>query len=456
MNYIEQTRKVVDSITKQEKERYELIDLNFDIETPTVVSYYRDNLKKGKFSLKKRGAFRAAYSALLGTFSAGFASGYSNEICVFAKDYQSSAYFFSIPIADLKKRLPYQDMFVANTTFHEIRHIIQHSGYCLSCLEYFCCHRLSDYKGYKGVVNAKYHDSLFIEIDANLYGAREAARYFQGNKDIEEYFAKFIGKYTLQKYAFDFDSNLETYQKENEKQGKKVYGMTVFENFLWNNDGSFKKPREIMQDEEFNSFTHKYFGELPFFNMVLSSDAYISRLYKEELTDEEVCFIKDAIEYSIGLSNNDKQYFKDVLLKRGMINERQLKKATLLVNSQITRKKRNLEKLLKNRNIIIDNEESNSRREVELEALKQLEVLKIPEPPKKVKLITKAKNHLRSIIDGIGKIKVGVIVTALELAAIIATMPSITVHPFLPVIAGVSAVGAGVLASKIYKNTGRK
>ncbi len=337
LNYKEQTEKLVDEIKRMEEEKYSDIGLKLNVETPTVIKYFTDNLKNGNFDLKKNDSFSVKYNLMLGLTSSGWAYGSSSSICVLSKDYCSMFDILAKPISDLSKKLPYQKMAVVNVTFHEIRHIIQHEHYHLSAYEQFCCDHLSSYEGLKGVVNNRFHDSLYSEIDANYYGAVQSQRYFKDNKDVHDYFTKKAGKLAIQKYAYDFDSNLENYQKANEKNKCKVGGGYYYEELIWNHDGTFKKPKDIFSDERFHAIIRDYPDTKEFYYRVISSDAYLSRLNLSELSVDEIKAIKNAIYEGSKFLRNDKilimNYFKD-----GAISRDEYEKAMSTLNNRINKK----------------------------------------------------------------------------------------------------------------------
>ncbi len=448
MNYVEQTRKIVDDIKEKEEYRYSARGLKFNIETPTVIKYYKDSFKNGTFSLKKNDASSVKYSLLLGVSASGWANWDTGDIVILS---QNRHYLFNAPITELTKKMPYQDMFIANATFHEIRHIVQSSGSYLSLYQYFCSAYLSKYDNLKPLLSREYHDSLYAEIDANLYGAFQAKEYFKGNKDIEDYFNKQIGKYALQEINYDFNSNLEKYQSELETSEHSIENMNEFEKFLWNADGTFKRPKEIANNGELYEFIKRNPGAADFYPRVISSDAYLSRLNINDLDKEEIEFLK----YMIGENNkmlNSNKYDLELCYKDNMISEDEYRKSIFLINGKISMKEKYSELFLNNTNKNDINTElsANDYQKFVDDFWKNLTT---PEPPKKVKFITRAKNNLKSLVNKVNNITTGALVAGL---AVYAETASIATGIGNPLVIAASMLGAGLVASEIYNRRSRR
>lgn len=447
MDYKKQTQEIVKEIKELEEKKYKDINLKLNTETPTIIKYYANSLKKGKFSLKKNDLFSVRYSLMLGITSGGWAIGSSNSICVMARDYCSIPVFFCRPINEIHKNLPYQKMSIVNITFHEIRHILQHSGYYLPTYEYFCCDRLSDYKGLKALVSNNYHDSLYKEIDANFYGAQQSLIYFHGDENIKEYYSKMVGKFTIQKYAYDFDSYLEGYQKLNEKHQCKVGGMDYYEQFAWNQDGTFKKPKEILTDEKFYEMIEGYPDTIKLYSRIIASDAYLSRLNIEELDDTEIEFIKKSIENTNICLEQDKGFIMRCYQNKA-ITQKEYEKSMSKINSWVNKKEQYLNKIDINNKV---EEQPINTSEKSVEEL--IEDLLTPEPPKKVKLVTTAKESLKRIIDKIVRIPTGIAIVGIAYLSEI--MAILTQNNALSLI-GAAVMGAGITAAEIHKHTSSK
>lgn len=448
MNYVEQTRKIVDDIKEKEEYIYGDRGLKFNIETPTVIKYYKDSFKNGTFSLKKNSIFNVQYSLLLGALSGGWAHWGTGDIVVLSKNHH---YFLNAPIAEISKKMPYQDMFITKVTFHEIRHIIQASGYYLSLYQYFCSGYLSKYDNLKPVLSVKYHDSLYSEIDANLYSAFRAKEYFKGNKDIEDYFNKEIGKYVLQEINYDFNSNLEKYQSDLETRNHPMGHMNEFEKFLWNADGTFKRPKEIANNAELYEFIKKNPGAADFYPRVISSDAYLSRLNINDLDKEEIEFLKHMIDENNRILNSNK-YDIELCYKDNMISEDEYRKSTFLINGKISMKEKYSELFLNNTNKNDINTEL-SANDYQKFADDFWKNLTTPEPPKKVKFITRAKNYLKLLVDKVNNITTGALMIGL---AALAESASIATGIGNPLVMAASVIGAGFAASEIYNRKNKR
>lgn len=454
MDYSKITKEAVEKIKLQEEEKYREYGITFNIKTPTIIQYYVNNIKSGNFNLKKNGRLFVKSKFIHPIYADGWASGYSNDICVLSKD---RSHFFSLSLKELRKNLPFQKMMVTFITLHEIKHIVQNSGYFSSAYEFFSCYCLSDYKGLKGVTDRAYHDSLFSEIDANLYGATEAKKYFLGDKNIEEYFDKHIGKYGLQKHTYDFDATLEEYQQKNEENKCKCYGMVYFEHFIWNDDGTFKRPRDICNEPDFKYYQDEVPTIKEFNNRVIASDAYLSRLNMEELDAEEINFISNAIKDNNLELEKDKRGILD-LLDENKISSDEHNKAIKVLNTRIAKKeeyrkelmqrfgtpeeviydKNDDKELLADKSITSDNPKNISFNEQMLE----------PEPRKKVLMVSIASEHLKKLINSISNMKTGIAIFGMAYLAEIASIVSGIGNPM---IAATSVLGAGLIASEIYK-----
>ena len=441
MNNSKQTHELIENIKEQEEEKYSKYGLTFNIKHPTVIKYYIDNIKLGKFNFIKQKMDEIKYNYYLGR-TGGFASLTSNDICIFDKNYDNYIHFLNIPIKDLAKRLPYHKATISYITFHEIRHIVQNSGYDLSVYEFFCCHNLSNNDGTRALTNRQFHDSLFNEIDANLYGATEAKKYLAGNKELEEYFNELIGVYSIQKYTYDFDSALEMYQQKNEQSKYKYGEMQYFEHFIWNFDGSFKRPKDIFNEQGFYDYQAEISSAKEFNDRVISSNAYLSRLNVNQLNQDEISFVENAIISTINILESNKNNIYN-LLQMNIINNYQYNDAIEILNNKIKEKKTYIEQELKKGTNTNETQQT-------VKNIPQLNIEDIltPEPRKKVKLVTKAKEKLKSIIDKVSRIKTGYVVIGsfylMELMALLTN--SIELHALAS-----ATIGSSVIASEIYK-----
>ncbi len=471
MSYIEQTKNIVEDIKKREEKKYSFVNLKFNIETPTVIQYYKDEFRKGNFNLKKNDSFSVKSTLLKGFKTMGWASGTSNNICVYAKDYHNFPRFCMYSFKDIVKKLPFQDMLVADVTFHEIRHIIQNSGFYLSPYQYFCCRNLSDYEGLRGQIDTHFHDSLFSEIDANLYAAQEAKNYFRGNKDIEEYFDKKIGSLIFKRALYDFDTNLENYQLKSEKLGYKIGGLLPFEQYLWHQNGTFKSPKEViaslleekgvhddlnqnlLNNSSSNDFIDNLYFNIErtwpcisrFYNAVISSRSYLLNLNKDNLDDDEKELIKGAVVCSNKDAETEKMQLEYCYLTK-MIDKDDYEHALNIINERIATKEKYLEKLNLKDTTSLDFQMKNNIDEIIKGSL-------VPEPRKKVKKITLARKAIRKAIDTVSKIRVGTVIFGMSYLLVLQyILTNVADFYFL----SLGTLGAGFLASQIHKYTSNK
>lgn len=54
MNSSKLNKELIESIKKQEEQKYKKYNLTFNIQNPTVIEYYIDNIKLGQFNPKKQ------------------------------------------------------------------------------------------------------------------------------------------------------------------------------------------------------------------------------------------------------------------------------------------------------------------------------------------------------------------------------------------------------------------
>ena len=234
MNKSQKRKAIVEAIKKLEEEKY---GVEFDIETPLVLDYYIDNFKKGRFSLKNNTLY-----SILNILALGVCCGYTSrgKAIIFNNPHLS---VYRMPFKYLN--VPLEEVTLVETTYHEIAHLLQHKN-IMSPYEMFCSAMLSNNRdGLKSATDEKYHNSFYHEMFANFYGMTNARKHFKGNEKALEYIDKHIGAYGVQKFTYDFEKELEKYQKsvESAKQLNDYYN---FQLAVWNLDGTFKSPRQII------------------------------------------------------------------------------------------------------------------------------------------------------------------------------------------------------------------
>lgn len=379
------TKEIVSIIEKMEEEKYKDFNLDLQIETPTMIQFYINNLKKGNFNILRKTPSEIYRTYLEGKM-AGIAYNGTSNICVMSKDYDLIM-TMNNPIQSLTNSFPWQEVLTAFTTYHEIKHILQGKGINSSFYDLFCSNLLSDQNGNQAFKDRNFHDNLYNEIDANLYGALQSRAFFSGNKEIERYFDELVARFTVQKNTFDFDVVFEKWQKNLETFGfiEENYNQQRLFKMLWNLDGTFKNPSEVSANMiSYGIPTSTVQEDIELKNLctkIISSDAYLSRIDINSLSSEEVSFInseldsnKMILEHQIGVN---RELFHDNLIDENVRNE-----ALDILNNQINKKERYRQMLFTSRNnkdnnvgkIIFNNdiERKDSNMEYTLEDLKGL------------------------------------------------------------------------------------
>ena len=331
---------LIKQIETSKKEEY---NIDFSLSTPTIIEYYEDKIKNNNYKLvDKIKIIKEGYRC------DGLVSYKTKKVVVFDKNYKMK-HLITHPIQFIKGDLT-NKVIIALTTLHEIRHIIQHQKPNLfSDYERFCFYLLRiPHEKYH--FDKKHHDSLYYEIDANLYALNEVDKYISLNEKQNNSVKDRINKVLYQKNTYDFDFFLDYFNKNRVDWGLQRDPNLV--NRYWNTDGSFKRPRDIVNNSSFcldNYLTHKIFG----------SNAYVSFALSSDFTQEELAFLdyqimlnKDYIEKNIEVNNDlyDKgkidrddyekanKYFELLLLKKDIYQELLMKKQDSIINNTTRQK----------------------------------------------------------------------------------------------------------------------
>ena len=395
MSSKDKTKTIINEIVKKEEERY---GITIDVEIPTIIEYYADNLKKGSFNPIKQGKLNAIISAITGVNVYGLTLDYQNIIVMNNGD-RTFCEFMRLPLKYIGKTLPLKDISIVKTTFHEVWHILERNFKIPSAYVEICCDYLSDYEGLKGHLNHRFHDSLFSEMCANYYGASEAKKYFSGDKDIEEYIDSFVGKYAFQILTYDFDSAFEKYRNKAEKEIASTEMVSGFQQVFWDYDGRFKRPKEIFSNPRLEDlFKNNDYDKL--FYRVISSDSYLSSLNIADLELDEIEFVSNAIKNNNKFLVIDKGFIYS-LYNQGLIDEEKLDFAISLIDDRIGKKE---EFRLQFTDGKIAEEDIPVDMNINFQRLleKSFEV----EKPKKVKSISSAKQNIKETMNIIKELPV--------------------------------------------------
>ena len=310
MNYKEQTKEVVEKIKKQEEERY---GIKLNIETPTTIEYYVDNFKKGNFKLSKDNFNNAVYTFIYGLQS-GLAHSSTGDIMVRSVDHNLRK-LLNHPVLYLTKNLDWQEIQTAFLTYHEIRHVLQWQSIDMSDYDAFCYWFLDNYK-MRAYVDREYHDSLYREIDADLYAVFRCQEMFSENKEALDYFEEVKKDVIRRKVLYDFDYNFEEYNRMRftgklDEYKKNTEG-TIFKEF-YDGDDRFNTPSKILNIKS-NSADEDGNVIIGYVDMkILTSESYLSRLDIDNLTEEELAFMQNTMKYLEKELDDKKQLMNDFL-----------------------------------------------------------------------------------------------------------------------------------------------
>lgn len=325
---INELTDLIEKIKKQEEKKYQI---PIDIKGLTRIEYYKENIKLKKFSLQVREAFYLLYSA-------GF---------VRAKD--SAAYTF-LPIGP---EMPFisigSDKFVefnrlakiVTTTYHEIRHVLQHKKEDLFDDYEELCILSGDCVAYYSKFDSKYileHDKFYHEIDANLYGIKMAElllkqddRIYEMNKN---YLERKKAKYEFEFNNYDFDEFFPYFCRALKDNNITKLGDSSF----WDNNNDFRMPSEIVSRAKQEKVSEKLMLS------ILSSNAYLDSLNFTKISEEDSAIISNVISKKIidlvDTIEINNQFYQD-----GKVDEGKCVLANDLLMERISQKERYFEML---------------------------------------------------------------------------------------------------------------
>lgn len=315
----EEIMKILNSVINSEKKKYN-IDPNVSIFTS--FEYYKSRFKKENFSLKK-----APFFAAMPHISSGYRD--DKEIVIFFKN--SYFKFKDIDEDSIIKLLI--------TTYHELRHEIQHN-----------CHwPFSDYENfvidYLGIIPKNYytnvnkHDSMYSEIDANLYALENVKNiigdYISNKSNVK--LNGLINRFSFMKQNFDFDSFFTLFCKNYENNYKLYKKNQVILSVFWKY-GKFKRVNNIINSIWYDDV------DIKVKNMILSSNYFLNNI-DYELSEEETNILTEALEYRINelTSLND---INNSIFSNNSINVDDYKTNKLDIKNKINRKKKYLDVFL--------------------------------------------------------------------------------------------------------------
>ena len=241
---------------------------------------------------------------------------------------------------------------IAKTCFHEIVHAKQDNSCGKQSDEYRYFERIpikymeNSILRYDGYFYRMYHDSFYMEIDANLKGIIMTENYLRDNyPDIYEHDKDYINikrinyEYQLKNYNFDFffETILSIYATNPKKYYYYFYGKANVDFYpipsLFCNPGSseFKSVKDIMEiyeilttknvDKDGNKIFISKDEEMEYFELfaaVLTSDVYLNQIDFDSLDDDEKRFLDLACLYSLNKEKDREEYNKNVKYLSGV------------------------------------------------------------------------------------------------------------------------------------------
>ena len=199
--------------------------------------------------------------------------------------------------------------------YHEARHLEQTwfsigslPGYLREMEEFICANAFGgDY--------LLYHDCYSFEIGANLYEIRKTEEYLKRKypdiylkyqETIRQKKEKFFDDYFSYHPTDTFDHYIEVLKEMKQEsilsfhQNKVVPRLDVVSEVFLTSDYRIKKIREIRSHEDFSKL------DKTIVYMVLSSSTFLSHLSLDDMDMEEIIFLKEALDYTSQVYENQK------------------------------------------------------------------------------------------------------------------------------------------------------
>lgn len=329
---MEKIDTIVEKIKNEEETKY---GISINIATITPIKYFKKAL--GTFSLQKVSEAIKEVRNL-----GGYYDPVDEYICLFNKNYEFK-YFMHNPYDYVMDKHLYfsKEEIIVNSTYHEIRHVVQHSNKDMfSDYERFCMFYLDEIDDDKYRYDADFHDRLYRETDAISYAYKMCQEHFKYSDERKEYYQKAEGTALLLKNIYPFDILFDEFCKNLKKHGidNELYYGNVLEVF-WNKDGTLKELSQIMKNEQFNSNIDSLLT-----SMILSSDAFLETIDTNNLTKEEKEILIYAIDNNILFTDHQKENIDD-LYKQGKIYETNYDEALSIIDKKIMKKEEKKELL---------------------------------------------------------------------------------------------------------------
>lgn len=324
---IEEMKKIAHEICEEEKRQYNIEDNIFPI---TLIEYYNDYVFSQKSKLTEK-----ITASLLPIRTSGFNDLKGNNIVIFLK------------LTNKIKKIEGKVFRLAEVCYHEMWHSVQkqfdkysYEGFLRDIDDIFKRDSNNDY--------LTEHSKYSFEIGANLYGISKAKEYmknkypslYEKEKDMIENKLK---EYYFDYMTYDASDNIErTIQllknKLRSHNTKRIESMDklspVLEIFL-NSDMNYKKISEIMGHEKFKGLDKRIVYAF------LSSKTFLESLNTEELTNEELSLLSEALQYTNTVYQNQMQLLtqeKNIKLNEFLKLEKSIIKKLSIIDAYYTKK----------------------------------------------------------------------------------------------------------------------
>lgn len=170
------------------------------------------------------------------------------------------------------------------------------------------------------------HNDYSFEIGANLYGVEMAREYLKKNypkvyeedKDkIDILEESFLVDYKLYNPTYFIDMVIPRIRNirslDDNKKVKDIKDKSLILSIFLNDDGSIKRPSEVEYQELDKRIVYAVYSSLSFLNKLICID---------DLTEEEIGIINEAIEYTSELCENQRKYFNELMTRNNNVTNK--------------------------------------------------------------------------------------------------------------------------------------
>jgi hypothetical protein len=315
---VKEMKEICRDIFNKESQEHNLDLVPYPV---TIIGYYTDFLKKMNYSLIKHPGLITLPSVASG---ACITDDDADSIVIFLKSVRR--------IIDTKDKMSW----LVEVCFHEIYHAIQRTFDKYSYDNFL--NRIGHYNGTHLDYRLK-HDNYSFEIGANLYSITKTREYLKENypevyESEKEYLDSIEKEYIYDYLSYDpvnsVDRSIAKLRKDHKKIddiGSKYDKISPILGIFLNDDVEFKSMSEIINDEKFKKLDNRTIAAF------FSSKAFLEEVDMSKLSTQELGLIKEAIEYTKTMYNNQSK----LLDKTKFLNEESVEylriKRTLLTRS---------------------------------------------------------------------------------------------------------------------------